>query len=258
MRIDVNVFLGSYPWRRVPGTSAEAVLSSMDRLEIDEAWATHLPGIFWREPSAGNTWLYDVAGRMPRLRPLPAIHPGLEGWVAELREAVDRGAPAIRADPMFYGLAPAGNEMQRLVSGVAEAGVPLLLAVKLEDGRQRHPNDIAPDLPASAVRALVRSDPRARFIITHADRAFIDEVHFGSTPEEARRIWWDICWVWGPPEDHFETLLETVGSERFVFGTGMPLRLPENAIAKLDLLDLSPEHRAAIEAGNLRTALRAE
>ena len=89
-----------------------------------------------------------------------------------------------------------------------------------------------------------------RLLITHADRSFVEEVHFGSTPEESARIWWDICWIWGPPEDHLETLLRTVGVERFVFGTGQPLRLPENSVAKLDLLDLSTEHRSAIEAEN--------
>jgi len=122
--------------------------------------------------------------------------------------------------------------------------------VKLEDGRQRHPNDRAEELPPSAVRQLIRTDPKARLLITHADRSFIEEVHFGSTPDEASRIWWDICWVWGPPEDHLETLLRTIGPERFVFGTGQPLRLPENAVAKLDLLDLDAATREAIESGN--------
>src|SRR2546427_7246134 len=34
-----------------------------------------------------------------------------------------------------------------------------------------------------------------------------------------RSLWWDISWIWGPPEDHLETLLATVGVDRFVFGT---------------------------------------
>ena len=46
MRIDVNAFLGAYPWRRVPGTSPSAVLAAMDRVGIDQAWVTHLPGLF--------------------------------------------------------------------------------------------------------------------------------------------------------------------------------------------------------------------
>ncbi|HEX6434737.1 MAG TPA: hypothetical protein VFZ87_10865, partial [Gemmatimonadales bacterium] len=55
---------------------------------------------------------------------------------------------------------------------------------------------------------------------------------------------------WGPPEDHLQTVLHTVGIERFVFGTGQPLRLPEASIAKLDLLDLGADQRAAIESVN--------
>ena len=54
MRIDVNAFLGAYPFRRVPGTSPEALIAAMDRMGIDEAWVTHLPGVFWRDPAAGT------------------------------------------------------------------------------------------------------------------------------------------------------------------------------------------------------------
>src|SRR5436305_15184522 len=104
------------------------------------------------------------------------------------------------------------------------------MAVRVEDGRERHPTDRAGELPASAVRALIRSDAAVRLLITHVDRAFIEEVHFGSTPEEAARIWWDISRIWGPPEDHLGTLAERVGFERSVLGTGHPLRIPQNAV----------------------------
>jgi uncharacterized protein len=256
MRIDVNAFVGAYPFRRVPGTSPEALVAAMDRTGLDEAWVTHLPGVFWRDPTEGNAWLLELAGRHPRLRPVPAVHPGLADWPATLRRAADAGAPAVRADPTFYGIDPAGAAMRALAAACGEAGMPLSLAVRFEDGRQRHPNDHAPELPAAAVRALIRSDPRVRLLVTHADRPFVEEVHFGSTPAEAGRVWWDICWVWGPPEDHLQALLGTIGAARFVVGTGQPLRIPENAGAKLDLLDCSAADRAAIEGGNAE-ALRA-
>jgi predicted TIM-barrel fold metal-dependent hydrolase len=252
MRTDVNAFVGSYPFRRVPGTSPDALLAAMDRVGLDQAWVTHLPGVFWRDPTEGNGWLLDLARRQTRLRPVPAVHPGLADWRDALRAAADAGAPAVRADPTFYGIDPAGGAMRALAAACGEADLPLALAVRLEDGRQRHPNDHAPELPAAAVRALVRSHSGVRLLVTHADLPFVQEVHFGSTPEEAGRVWWDICWIWGPPEDHLQTLLATVGPARFVLGTGQPLRLPENAGAKLDLLDLAPADRAAIEGGNAR------
>jgi predicted TIM-barrel fold metal-dependent hydrolase len=179
------------------------------------------------------------------------VHPGLPDWEVTLDAAVARGVPAVRCDPTFYGLAPAGAEMLELVAACGERAVPLMMAVRLEDGRQRHPNDRVTDLPPSAVRQMIRSHPSARLIITHADRDFVEQVHFGSTPDEARRLLWDICWMWGPPEDHLELLLETIGAERFAFGTGLPLRLPETSIAKIDLLNLDASTREMVMAGNV-------
>jgi predicted TIM-barrel fold metal-dependent hydrolase len=47
--------------------------------------------------------------------------------------------------------------------------------------------------------------------------------------------------------------LRTIGPERFLFGTGQPLRLPENSEAKLDLLDLTKNQRRMIESENVVT-----
>lgn len=250
MRIDCNAFLGAYPWRRVPGTSPQALVQALDRTKIDVAWVTHLPSLFWRDPTEGNAWLYEAARKEKRFKPIPTVHPGLAHWEHVLADAANARAPAIRCDPLYLGLDPVGGDMRVLVAACGAAHVPLMLAVRLEDGRQRHPNDQVGELPAAAVRALIRSDGDVRLVVTHADRAFIEEVHFGSTPEEARRIWWDICWIWGPPEDHLATLLDTIGADRFLLGTGQPLRLPENSIAKLDLLEVKRDARDAIESKN--------
>jgi predicted TIM-barrel fold metal-dependent hydrolase len=255
MRTDVNAFLGRYPFRHAPGGSPQGLLEAMDRIGVEEAWLSNLSAVFWKDPTEGNPLLYSAVERTGRLRPVPAVHPALANWRDVLSEALRRRAPAVRTDPTFYGIDPAGDGMRMVAAGCAEAGLPLLLAVRLEDARQRHPNDRAAELSAHDVRKLVRSDPRVRLIVTHADREFIEQVHFGTTPGEAARILWDICWIWGPPEDHLALLLETVGIERFTFGTGMPLRIPENSVAKLDLLDLPEEARAKIESGNLREFL---
>ena len=122
MRIDVNAFLGAYPWRRVPGTSPSAVLAAMDRVGIDQAWVTHLPGLFWRDPVEGNGWLLEAASREPRFRPVPAVHPELAGWESVLSAARAAGAPAVRCDPTFFGISPAGTGMRALAGACAGPG----------------------------------------------------------------------------------------------------------------------------------------
>jgi uncharacterized protein len=250
--IDVNAFLGHYPFRRLDGGSPAALLDAMRRTGIDQAWVSNLAAIFWRNPTDGNRILYQASASHPSLRPVPAIHPGLAGWEALLDEAADQGVPCVRADPTFYGIDPAGVEMRGLLAGCGGRGLPLLMAVRLEDGRQRHPNDGSRELDGAAIRTLIRSHPTARLIISHADRDLIEQVHFGLTPEESGRILWDICWLWGPPEDQLTQLVRTVGPDRFCFGTGMPLRIPESSVAKLELTEVTLTERRAIESSNAR------
>jgi predicted TIM-barrel fold metal-dependent hydrolase len=250
-QIDVTTFLGAYPFRDVGAPNPAALAQEMERVGTTAAWVSHLDAVYRRNPDGGNAAVYAAAELDPRLRAVPAIHPSLPGWIAALEEAVARGVPAVRCDPTLYGLPPVDDGMRELLAACATRALPVMMAVRLEDLRQRQPEDIAVDLPAWAVRRLIRSHPAIRLVITHADRDFIEQVHFGSTPQEAARILWDISWVWGPPEDHLELLLRTVGIARFTFGTGMPLRLPETSLARLDLLDLNAGSRQQIIAGNL-------
>ncbi|MEO8636743.1 MAG: amidohydrolase family protein [Gemmatimonadales bacterium] len=251
--IDVNTFLGASPWRPIAGSEPAALLATMDRLGVSTAWVTHLPSLYWKDPAESHDALYDVARRHPRLRPVPVIHPGLPGWEDDLRRAAAEGAVAVRADPGQLGLAPAGPEVLDLVRACGETDLPILASVRLEDVRGRHPLDLAPELPTWAVRAWARQATRTRLVITHADRGFIEEVHYSLSPEESARCWWDISWIWGPPEDHLAHLLATIGVGRFLFGSGQPLRLAETPIARLDLLDIATTDRHALATGNALT-----
>jgi hypothetical protein len=257
MIVDVSTFVGPYPFRLVPHATAEALLRQMDRLHLDAAWVGHLGAAWHRDPRPANAELDGwLAAHRDRLRPVPTVHPGLPGWEADVAVAAAAGAPAVRAYPAQQGVDPAGTEMRALVAEVGGRGLALVLTVRFEDARQLHPLDVAAPLPAAALRALARSTPAARLLVTHADRGLVEEVHFGLTPEEANRVLWDVSWIWGPPEDHLALLLETVGDRRFTLGSGMPLRIGDGVMAKLDLLEAPPDRLARLTGENLREWLK--
>src|SRR3989442_13801022 len=54
MRIDVNAFLGAYPFRKLPGTSPDALLRALDRAVGAAAWASLPPSVCWRLPAVGK------------------------------------------------------------------------------------------------------------------------------------------------------------------------------------------------------------
>jgi hypothetical protein len=235
--IDVNALIGAYPYRFVPHPDPDVLERVLDREELQGAWVGHLPSVFYRDPSAGNAQLYTaLAPHSSKLRPVPTVRPDWPEWERALTVAREAGAPAVRAYPPQWQFGPGDSRMAELALACGAAGMALLLTVRFEDVRQRHPLDVASDLQAAAVRALARAGSNVRLVVTAAGREFIEEVHWGLTPEEQKRVVWDFSWVWGPPEDHLAKLFRTIGSQRFVFGTQWPLRLTQSPRANLDLL----------------------
>jgi hypothetical protein len=235
--VDVNAYVGEYPFRHVPHPDPDALVRVMDREGVELAWVGSLPAVWHRDPTQANEQLFrSLAPHAARLSPVPTVRPDWPGWLAELDRASDAKAPAVRAYPSHWQLAPGDARLADLAGSCAERGMAIVLTVRFEDLRQRHPFDAAADLAPAAVRELARAGTNARIIVTAASRDFIEEVHWGLTPNEQKMLWWDISWIWGPPEDHLAHLFRTIGSERFVYGTAWPLRLAQTPRANMALL----------------------
>lgn len=257
--VDVHAYVGQYAFRHLPHPDADVLGRVLGRERIGSAWVGHLPTAFHRDPAPGNEELYELlATHRALLHPASAVRPDWPGWERELARALDHDARAIRAYPMQWGLAAGDAGMARLAGACGEAGVPLLLTVKFEDVRQRHPLDAASDLSGAHVRALARATGGGRspqVIVLGAGRELVEECHWALTPGERSRLYWDVSWIWGPPEDHLAKLFRTVGADRFVFGTAWPLRLTQVPVATLDLL---PEDVQEAGMTDARTLVRTD
>lgn len=234
--IDVNALVGAFPFRYTPHPDPEILERVVARDGLEGAWVGHLPSAWHRDPSLGNAELFRTLEKHSRLSAVPSIRPDWPRWEVALREAKSHGAVAIRAYPQHWGLGPGDGSMRDLAVAAGELRLPLVLTVRFEDLRQRHSLDVASDLSAAAIRHLARAGEAARLIVTAAGREMIEEVHWGLTPEEQGRVYWDISWIWGPPEDHLAKLFRAIGPDRFVFGTHWPLRHTQTPRANLDLL----------------------
>jgi predicted TIM-barrel fold metal-dependent hydrolase len=235
--IDINCFIGGFPFRHLPHPDPDVLVRVLAREGVAGAWVGHLPSAFHRDPAPGNAALLDaLAPFAPMLRPVPVVRPDWPAWERALSDLVARGVPAVRAYPMQWGLGADDRAMRALAEACGEAGVSLVLTTRFEDLRQRHPLDIAGDLSAAHVRALARRNRRTRIVVTSPGREMVEEIHWGLTPEERALVWYDIAWIWGPPEDQLAHLFRTIGAERFVYGSAWPLRLTQTPRANLALL----------------------
>jgi len=236
--VDVNAWIGGYPFRDVPHPDPEVLVRVLEREGYDGAWVGHLPGAFYRDPTPSNRTLYAaIAPFRDHLTPAPIVRPDWPRWETSLREAVAHGAESVRVYPAQWGLGVGHPGLTELMHACGEAGVALHVTVRFEDLRQRHPLDSAGDVQAATLRALARIPHcRGHMIVAGGGRELIEETHWGLTPAEQERVWYDFTWLWGPPENHFAHIVRTVGAERLVRCSWWPLRLTQQAQALIDLL----------------------
>ena len=249
--IDCAAYVGPYPFRELPHPDAAVLTRVLTREGLSGAWVGYLPAAWQRDPAPGNDHLLTLLAGNDALRAAPVVRPTWPKWERTLADQLALGAAAIRAYPMHWGCAPGDPSMLRLADACGEAGVPLLLTVRFEDLRQRSFLDVAGDLTAAHIRELTRHSTRARIVVIGAGRDLLEETHWGLTPEEQARVYWDFAWIWGPPEDHLAHLFRTIGAARFVYGTHWPLRLVQNPRANLDLLPDDCSSAGITDAGTL-------
>src|ERR687885_476152 len=126
--VDVNTHIGGLPWRHVPHPEPAILARVLEREAIESAWVGHLPSAFHRDPAPGNAELYAALEPFgATLRPAPCVRPDWPRWERQLRVAVEHGAPAVRAYPAHWGMAPGDGQLGRLAAGCAEAGLALVL-----------------------------------------------------------------------------------------------------------------------------------
>jgi hypothetical protein len=255
--VDVSAWIGAYPFRDVPHPDPEILVRVLAREGVRRAWVGWLPSAWHRDPAPGNERLLAaLAPHRDVLEPAVAVRPDWPGWERELSRGLAAGATSVRVYPAQWGLGAGHPALERLAGACAEARVPLHLTVRFEDLRQRHALDTAGDVPAATIRTLARAGTACTLVVSGAGREVIEEIWWGLTPEERQRVAFDFGWVWGPPEDHFATLVGGLGHAPFVLGTQWPLRLVQQSRALLGLLPPELSRTGPLGAPYVETDVR--
>lgn len=169
MIIDVNAYLGHYPFRQVSATSARRLLTLMDASGIDRAVVSSLHAVFYRDAHRGNAELHEETNAHgARFIPVATVNPKYIGWQRDLAECVKHWKmKAVTLVPAHHGYSLAGAEGQAALAKIAEYGLPLVLTQRFEDRRQRHHWDIAEDLEIKSVLEVAKAHPKLKILLSN-------------------------------------------------------------------------------------------
>jgi predicted TIM-barrel fold metal-dependent hydrolase len=247
MIIDVNAYLGPFAFRRLRHNTADALLKLMDARKIDRAVVSSAAAITYRNTQSGNEEVdAEVKAHRDRLIPFAVINPTYAGWEDDLKACHERsGMRGLRLYPGWHDYRLSDPRCLDLVRAAAARGLIVSIPFRVEDHRERSWLVDVPDLSLDDVAALIRACPEARFLLLNGigyTRSSLGRVD-GSLPANYRI---EISRLTAFLDNEIGALIQSLGPGRIVFGTGMPFNYPDPAVLKLEMLEVSPEHKERI------------
>ena len=232
MIVDVNTFLGHYPFRQVRYTTAAAMIEHMDAHRITAALVGSLHAVFYRDAQRGNEELLKaVHPFQDRLFPIGTVNPAYAGWERDLRWLIEKGnVRAVALMPEHHGYRLTDNLGQAALKLIADNRLPVVLTQRLEDRRQRHHWDIAADLSQDELVAVAMAHPSLRMLLIN---------WVGLNAEKLRaaglkgRCLIDFARLGVVGTKDVPRLIEVLGPESIAFGSHIPFDYVTASLVKL-------------------------
>ena len=249
--IDVNVYLGRWPFRRLPSDDTQSLAEMLRKQDVTEAWAGSFDGLLHRDVSAVNRRLVEACRKVGDglLRPVGTVNPALPGWQDDLQQcAGEHRMHAVRLHPNYHGYTLDDSRFEELLALAEGAGLIVQITVRMEDDRTQHPLVQVPDVDVGPIPKLLDERPRLSVVLLNSLRT----VRGALLEEFAQRsnVWFEIATLEGV--GGVGTFIKQVPYRQVLFGSYAPFFYWQSAALKLDESELGETIRSAIETGNAR------
>lgn len=263
MIIDYEAFAGNFAFRRVPNSDPAGLLKQMDREGIDKALVSALECVTYRNVQAGNELLAErLAGTAGRLIGAAVVNPIYPRAAEDARRCLTEfGMKAMRLLPRYHGYR-LGDEVaapgfRAVMALAADLDVPVSITFEIEDDRQHHLLFKPGELEPQEIAAAIEANPRVNFVLERISPAPVRKV--SQLAGKAANWHVDISgrgMLGATVHQGIADLLEWIGPDRVLLGTGMAMQYPRAPFLKLQSLDLGRETLAKIQGGNAARLLR--
>jgi len=253
MIIDVNAYLGRWPFMPLKYETAKDILALMDRAGIDKAVVTSLNSVFYYNYEAGNFELCEVCKQYSgRLIPFAVINLNFVNWRDHLRECVDKyGVKGVKLHPDYHKYSLLSNDMSKLAEEARKLNLPIFIQTSLLDMRHHPGYCFVPETSILEVAQVINQYRENVFIVGGGK-------HFSSTVQQLLRYasknqnFYISSDGLGGPFDCIERLIEQIGSSRLLFGTRMPILYAEASKLMIEKSDISEDDKRKILGENAK------
>jgi len=234
MLIDINAYIGNWPYRGLRGNTLSSMLQRMDKFGVDKTVVANLNGLFYVDVQQANEELYAAMrsndAYKSRFIPFATINPILPWWKDSLEECHKKfGMKGIRLYPIYHQYKITDNSCIELVKAARDRNMPISIPLRMIDLRERSWLDVDNALTYNDIASLVSKVPDAQYMVLEARLTDGQERTTEQTVKilQAADILFDTSRssgvpVKGPNSETLQYLLNTFGPKKVAFGTETP------------------------------------
>ena len=264
MILDLNVFLGRWPFAPLKYETAGDILGLMDRAGIDRAVVTSLNSVFYYDAEIGNREVGEACKRhSDRLVPFATINPNLPRWKEHLDECVERyGVKGIKLHPDYhkYSLVSgprALDDIPSLLEQAARLDFPVYLQTSLFDLRHHPGYCLVLEAPMADIGQAIERYSKNSFIVG-GGRWFgsrVRELLKQLGPDGPRNFAIATDGVGGTWEG-VKALVDQIGSARILFSSRTPILYSEASKEMVEQSEITSQDKANILGENAARLLK--
>jgi predicted TIM-barrel fold metal-dependent hydrolase len=244
--IDVNAFLGAWPFRKLKYWGIEGLDHLMKRAGVTHALVSPFESIFYLDNDSANSFYYEVEG-FRALMPVPAINPVLPDARSYLRDLAGlQGVRGIKLHPDYHGYRLGEDSARPIFRTAEDLDLPIIVPLRVCDERTHHRLvKVAPTVVKELAEAA-KLYPEVKII---ACNGRTDEVR--NVLEEGRALGNLYAVVsWAQEEGSIAAAVKEYGCSRLMWGSNMPLQYPEPILQQVRNADMGAEEKEKILARN--------
>lgn len=253
MIIDVNSYIGHWPFRQITNSTAEGLIKRMDGAEIEKAAVSSINAIFYKDSQQGNLELIEqINDWKDRFIPFAVINPTYPGWKKDFLYCIDiLGMKGLELYPYYHQYNLNDEPSVELLNLAAEKKIPVHLPCAVEDLRQRHWMDRTRNLKIDELEQALTLCPDTDFIVTNGSTHTFAKHLKTTTDKRNGKVFYDFARVevFTPA---FDSLLEAAGADHIVFGSVHPFQYVDTQLIKLHYSSLNNIEKEKIMSRNLK------
>jgi uncharacterized protein len=259
MLLDVNAYVGHWPFKRLKYNTCASLLERMNKFGVDVSVISNLNGVFYKNTQSSNEELYEELKSdrkfADRFIPFAVINPIYAGWRDDLKTCCDKmGMKGIRLHPLYHDYEVSDPSLLELVKYARDRGLVVAFSLRMVDSRQRSWMDLSKEWELKDIVPIMKAVPGAKFFILNLANSLKLKDEESDCLKKAN-VLFDTS---GREIKKLHELLAQFGKDKFAFGTHSPILDYVTGLLRMEAMredEVDFNTKELIRSGNARRIL---